>query len=312
MQTPDYQRLIDAETWSFIRETESWYPPEATSFSIAKQRAVYDAMCRAFFRGYPEGVSASDRLVGGVPCRLYTAAPDATVIYFHGGGFVVGGLDSHDDVCADICNATGFRVISVDYRRAPEHTFPAAMDDALVATRAALSDLPGPIILAGDSFGGRIAAATTYRMRGTPRIVGQVLIYPGLGGNMDRGSYLVHANAPMLTRDDLLFYRKQFFAGAEEPPNEPTAAPLWAPSFAGLPPTVTFAAECDPVADDARAYVELVAAEGGRAQHFAEAGLVHGYLRARHTVTRARESFTRITEAVAALGHGRWPYGPAA
>lgn len=310
MTAPDYASLIDAETWAFIRATESWYPPETATFPVEKQREIYDAMCRAFFKGYPEGVVAEDRPLGGVPCRLYTCGPAAvTVLYLHGGGFVVGGLASHDDVCAEICKATGFRVVAADYRLAPEHRHPAAYDDALAAAHAVLATVPGALVLAGDSAGGTLAAAVTQTLKGNPRLAGQVLIYPGLGGDPDRGSYLTHAQAPMLTRDDVLYYRDTRYEGGEEPPDDATAAPLWAASFAGLPPTVAFSAECDPLADDARHYCALITAEGGRAHRVLEPGLVHGYLRARTTVTRARLSFTRITAAIAALGEGRWPYG---
>ena len=312
MTAPDYATLIDAETWAFIRDSESWYPPETATFPVAKQREIYDAMCRAFFRGYPEGVTAADRALGGVPCRLYACGPAAvTVLYLHGGGFVVGGLDSHDDVCAEICNATGFRVVAADYRLAPEHLHPAAYDDALAAARATLAAFPGALVLAGDSAGATLAAAVAQTLKGDRRLTGQVLIYPGLGGDRDRGSYLTHANAPMLTRDDVIYYATVRYEGGEEPPDDPTAAPLWALSFAGLPPTVAFAAECDPLADDARAYCALIEAEGGRARWVREPGLVHGYLRARTTVTRARDSFTRITQAIAALGEGTWPSGDA-
>jgi acetyl esterase len=306
---PDYDKLIDAETRAFIRATEACYPPEAASFPISKQREAYDAMCRAFFRGYPEGVTAEDRALGGVPCRIYGGGEAAMLIYFHGGGFVVGGLDSHDDVCAELCQATGFRVISVDYRLAPEHRHPAAFDDALAATRAALAEFPGPLVLAGDSAGGNLTAAVAEALKAEPRLAGQVLIYPGLGGDPDRGSALTHAEAPLLTRDDLAFYASVRYADGQEPADDPTAAPLWAASFAGLPPTVAFSAECDPLADDARAYCGLIGAEGGRAHWWLEPGLVHGYLRARHSVARARDSFTRIAQAIADLGAGRWPYG---
>ncbi|MDE3079677.1 MAG: alpha/beta hydrolase [Paracoccaceae bacterium] len=310
MTAPDYDSLIDAETWAFIRETDRWYPPETATYSIDRQREIYNAMCRAFFQGYPEGVTATDRALGGVPCRIYeTGTPAATVVYFHGGGFVVGGLDSHDDVCAEICAATQARVVSVDYRLAPEHKHPAAFNDSLAATRAVLAALPGPIVLAGDSAGGGLAAAVSHALMPEPRLAGQVLIYPGLGGDVDRGSYRIHENAPMLTRNDVLFYRETRYEGGEEPPDDVTAAPLWAPSFEGLPPTVAFSAECDPLADDARHYCGLIGAEGGRAHWVLEPGLVHGYLRARRSVARARESFARITDALGALCRGDWPYG---
>ena len=124
----DYNSLIDAETWAFIRDTNAAYPEDTVSFGIADQRRVYDAMCRVFHRGYPERVSAQDHLADGVPVRVYRAGhPSRTVVYFHGGGFVVGGLDSHDDVCAEICAQTGYRVVSVDYRLSPEPPAPGVI-----------------------------------------------------------------------------------------------------------------------------------------------------------------------------------------
>lgn len=301
----DYASLIDAETWAFIRRTEAWYPADATGLSVVQQRAVYDRMCRAFHLGYPAAVNVEDRHFGGVACRLYRSAAAAafSTVYLHGGGFVVGGLDSHDDVCADIAAATGARVIAVDYRLAPEHPHPAAFEDALAATRAVAAEFPGPLIVVGDSAGGNLAAAVAQRARHTgPAIAGQVLIYPGLGGASDRGSYLAHADAPMLSRDDVLHYARARHAGGIEPADDPTANPLHDSDFAGLPPSVIFGAECDPLADDGRDYRDRILAAGGRAEWICEAGLVHGYLRARVSTGRARDSFSRITAAISALG----------
>jgi len=310
MNAPDYATLIDAETWAFIRATESWYPPETATFSIDRQRAIYDAMCRAFHRGYPAGVAATDRAFGGVPCRIYEAAlPRATVVYFHGGGFVVGGLSSHDDVCAEICASSHCRVVSVDYRLAPEHHHPAHFDDALAATRAAAANFGGALILAGDSAGGNLAAAVAHAGRRDPLdLRGQVLIYPGLGGARDRGSYLTHANAPMLTADDVDFYARTRFADGREPAGDPTALPLRDHDFSGLPPTLVFAAECDPLCDDGPAYAARVRQAGGHAHAIVEHGLVHGYLRARHTVGRAAASFAAICDGIGALARDEIPW----
>lgn len=306
----DYQRLIDAETWAFIRDSESWYPPETASFSIERQREIYDRMCRAFHRGHPEGVAARDAAVGGVRCRIYeSGAPAATVVYFHGGGFVVGGLDSHDDVCAEICAATGCRVVSADYRLAPEHRHPAHFDDALAAARGAWAAFGGPLVLAGDSAGGALAASVTHALRGGPvRVCGQVLVYPGLGGDMAAGSYLTHADAPMLTRADVLFYKSVRYRAGEDGSGDPTAAVLEDHDFTRLPPTLIHVAECDPLADDGPAYAERIRRAGGRAHCVIEKGLVHGYLRARTTVIRARTSFAAITAGIAALGRGDIPW----
>ena len=115
----DYDSLIDAETWAFIRKTEAAYPEDTSSLDVEGQRRIYDAMAAEFRQPRPKGVEVEDLSADGVPVRLYTAGePGSTVMYFHGGGFVVGGLDSHDDVCAEICANTGYRVISVDYRLA--------------------------------------------------------------------------------------------------------------------------------------------------------------------------------------------------
>ena len=302
----DYAALIDGPTWGFIRTSEAAYPPDTATLTIAAQRAIYDGMCRAFFQGYPAGVTPQDARMAGVNCRVYPGQ-GPVVVYLHGGGFVVGGLDSHDDVCAEIRAATGLTVVAVDYRLSPEHRHPAALDDTIAVARHLAAQ--GPILLAGDSAGGNLAAAAAHALRAEGvRPLGQVLIYPGLGGDMARGSYITHAHAPMLTRKDILFYRDIRHGG---PPSEgdPTIAPLQDTDFANLPPTVTFGAECDPHCDDAANYAAGLIQAGVRAHFFLEPGLVHGYMRARTTVPRAAASFARITTAIAALARGDWPYG---
>ncbi|CAN7245360.1 alpha/beta hydrolase [Aminobacter sp. LjRoot7] len=309
----DYTKLIDAETWAFIERTNSYYPPDTIDYSIAQQREIYDRMCREFFAGYPAGVSAETTAIAApaddVPIRIYRLAgkaPKAVVLYFHGGGFILGGLDSHDDVCAELCGRTGHEVVSVDYRLAPEHKHPAAFDDAMAAFEWAVGKYSQPIALAGDSAGGNIAAAVSHATRGhVRRPVGQLLIYPGLGGDRSQGSYVSHAEAPMLTMRDLEFY-KDIRTGGEDRTGDITLSPLADGDFANLPPTVVITAECDPLSSDGEAYGERIVAAGGKAFWCEEPGLVHGYLRARHTVTRARESFTRIVDAVAVLGRGEW------
>lgn len=309
----DYSTLIDAETWAFVEETGRYYPADAVSLDIEGQRRVYDRMCRAFFRGYPPGVTARDERLAEVPVRIYEktfagqTAPAATVVYFHGGGFVVGGLDSHDDVCAEICDRTQYRVVSVDYRLAPEHVHPAQFDDAQSATRAVAQRFAGAIVLAGDSAGGNLAAAVAHATRGQGmQIAGQVLIYPGLGGDMSSGSFVTHADAPLLTAEEIRFYGSVRYAGGVMPEDDPTSMPLQDKDFSGLPPTLAVSAECDPLCDDGRAYVAEIRNAGGIAEWVREPGLVHGYLRARVTVRRARESFERILSAIAAMGQGRW------
>jgi acetyl esterase len=310
---PDYRKLIDAETWAFIDRTNSFYPPDAVDQTMADHRRMYDAMCESFRTPYPQGVAAETTAIEvpthRIPIRIYRrAAPQAAamVLYFHGGGFVLGGLESHDSICADIAQRTGYEVVAVDYRLAPEHLHPAAFDDAMSAFEWAAAAYTGAIVLVGDSAGGNLAAAVNHATRGHKRKPGgQVLIYPGLGGDSSRGSYVAHAEAPMLTLKDVNAYRGIRTGGADST-GDITQWPLADADFANLPPTVLITAACDPLSSDGEAYLKRVVADGGRAWWHEEKGLVHGYLRARHTVARARSSFTRIVEAIAALGKGEW------
>ncbi|OHV90361.1 alpha/beta hydrolase [Mesorhizobium sp. ORS 3428] len=309
----NYKTLIDAETWAFIEKTNSYYPPDTIDYTIAEQRAIYDRMCREFFAGYPEGVTAETTAIAtptnSIPIRIYrnaTANKPAMVLYVHGGGFILGGLDSHDDVCAEICGRTGYEVVSVDYRLAPEHLHPAAFDDAMTAFEWAASTYDCPVVLCGDSAGGNLCAAVAHATRGhIKKPIGQVLIYPSLGGDRARGSYVTHAEAPMLTLRDTEFYLNIRTGGVDRT-GDITLSPLADANFAYLPPTVLITAQCDPLSSDGEAYRDRVVAAGGHAYWFEEPGLVHSYLRARHMVGRARASFTRIVEAVSVLGRGEW------
>ncbi|MCP9231108.1 alpha/beta hydrolase [Mesorhizobium sp. LMG 17147] len=317
-----YLTLLDPELWAYIDRVNEWYPPEIVYMPIDRQRAVYDAMCRAFREPYPPGVKASDSSVGdrAIPVRRYHmagTAPQAMVVYYHGGGFVLGGLDSHDDICAEICAGTGFAVLSADYRLAPEHLHPAAFADALAVFEWAAATTGLPIVLCGESAGGNLAAAVAQATRRHPRrAIGQVLIYPELGGDeldgpeLDRkartGSYIEHAEAPLLTLRDVEFYR-HIRAAKGQSPDDPTFSPLNDSDFSGLPPTVIVTAQCDPLSSDGQTYRDRILAAGGKAWWREEPRLVHSFLRARKTVPRASEAFDRIVAAIAALGGGKWP-----
>lgn len=303
----DYQKLIDAETWAFIHKTES-FSADTSDVDVCAQRANYNRMCKAFHHGYPQDVTARDMRAGDIPLRVYECADhDETMIYFHGGGFVVGGLESHDDVCAELCSIARIRVVSVDYRLCPENPHPAAFQDGVAAAQYVALTWPGTLILAGDSAGANLAAATAHATRGELVFAGSLLIYPGLGGDTTKGSYQTHAFAPLLSLDDLMFYENVRFASAA-PVKDPTAYPLADDDFSALPPTVVFTAACDPLADDGRDYRDALVQAGGKAHWIDEDGLVHGYLRARHSVKRAADSFARIAASARMLADGRWEY----
>lgn len=309
-----YNSLLDPEIWAFVDRTNAFYPPETVELPIENQRAIYDVMCRAFHHGYPVGVRAHDSAIdaGGrpLPIRRYRAGGEqavAVILYYHGGGFVLGGLDSHDDVCAELCAGTGYDVVSVDYRLSPESPHPAAFDDACAAFDWVAAAVGLPIVLCGESAGGTLAAAVALARRGVRAAIGQVLIYPSLGGDMSQGSYVEHADAPMLSVRDLQFYRG-VRTGRQRSGRDATLAPLDDMDFSALPPTIVVTAQCDPLSSDGETYRDRIIAAGGRAWWREEPGLVHSFVRARHSALRARDAFAGIVAAVAALGKGAWPY----
>ena len=303
----DYETLIDAEMWAYIKRSDSYYPPDAVDLDIAGQRRVYDAMAEAFRQARPENVQVKDVQMDGISCRRYEVGKsDITVVYYHGGGFVVGGLDSHDDVCAEICDRTGYRVISVDYGLAPETIFPGCFEDAWRAFVAVANTYTGEIILAGDSAGGNLAAAVTHHARGRQdgRIVGQMLIYPGLGGDVTKGSYVTHADAPQLTVRDMQFYQTMRTGGAPPPTDDPRYTPLHDTDFSDLPCTVIVTAACDPLSSDGGAYRDALRAAGGEAEWHEITGMVHGCLRARVMSRKAAAFFDKVVGGIADMGRG--------
>lgn len=306
----DYTELLDAETWAFIDRTNSFYPVDAVDRPISEQREFYDEMCRAFHAGMPEGVTSGTGDIDGVRCRVYRRDnPDdsAAVLYLHGGGFILGGLESHDDVCAEICARTGFDVISADYRLCPEHTHPAAFDDSMTVFRF-LQTRPKPVVLCGDSAGGTLAASVAQATRKSEKpAIGQVLIYPSLGGDKTKGSYVTHAEAPMLTVRDMDYYR-DIRAGGLDVDQDATFAPLADTDFTSLPPTVIITAECDPLSSDGETYRDALLNAGGKAHWIEEPGLIHSFMRGRKSVARAAAAFDHVTDAVGTLGRQEWPY----
>lgn len=291
--------ITDAEVLAFIKETEAAYPPGAVDCSIAEQRAFYDALVARFSPPRPPDVHVQDEHIprpgGEIPVRHYlpNRAGGPLVLYFHGGGFVVGGLESHDSVCAELAAGSGLRLVSVDYRLCPEHPHPAAFVDALAAVDHFSADR---LIVAGDSAGGNLAAAVALARPHS--IIAQVLIYPGLGGEtLGLLSYDEQADAPLLGTKDVLYY-KRIRAGGKPPEGDPTFSPLEAQDLSRSPPCFVSVAAHDPLRDDGPEYVRRLIAAGVQAEVVVETDLPHGHLRARHCSARAGQSFGRIIQAL--------------
>jgi len=279
----------------------------STANSIEQQRRDYNLMARHFCYQHPPQLVSHDATVngrhGGIPLRQYRHGEgndQVLILFVHGGGFIFGSLDSHDDICAELCADTGYDLVSVDYRLSPEYYHPTHLDDVEDAFRALGH---GNTILVGVSGGGTLCAALCHRLAASShRPAGQVLIYPGLGGDrLDLASYRENAEAPLLTTADIAFYRGTRCPGGELPLDDPEFYPLVADDFGQTPPSIAISAAIDPLRDDARIYVEKLQAAGVAAEWINEPGMVHDYLRARHVSSAAGAAFARIGDAIRRL-----------
>ena len=300
---PEIRALLD-------RQAASGRPPqERQSVTDARAFHVRDA---AALNGEPVAVAAvADRTIPGpggeLPVRVYTPegeAPFPIVVFFHGGGWVVGTLDTYDPLCRALAAATPAVVVSVDYRLAPEHRWPAAVEDAYAATEWASRNAAGlggaqhRLAVAGDSAGGNLAAVVALgaRDRGGPAIAFQLLVYPVLDAAGGTASWREYADGYHLTADGMRWYWDHYLGGADGA--APDASPLRAAFVGGLPPALVIGAEYDILRDEGEAYAARLAEAGVDATASRHAGVVHGFVRWR-AVTGAAED--ALQEAAAAL-----------
>ena len=236
--------------------------------------------------------AAEDRSIpvadGEIGVRIYSpseAGPHPLVVCFHGGGWVIGDIDTHDAQNRDLCNDAHCVVVSVDYRLAPEHRFPTAAEDCYAATcwaienAAALNADPARVAVAGDSAGGNLAAviALMARDRGGPTLHHQVLIYPVTDTDFDNASYMANAEDYLLTRDGMLWFWDQYCPDQEQR-NSPYAAPMRAADLSGLPPALVLTGEYDPLRDEGDAYARRLEAAGVAVESICYDGLPHFFI----------------------------------
>lgn len=224
---------------------------------------------------------------GEIPIRIYTPEGDGPfplLVFFHGGGWVIGNLDTHDDLCRALTNAAGCVVFAVDYRLAPEHKFPAATEDCYAATEWAADHTdelhadPKRIAVGGDSAGGNLSAVVTMmaRDRGGPNLIFQLLIYPATDFRGETPSHKENANAPILDTETMRWFSNHYLNSEEDKLN-PVASPILASDFSNLPPALVITAEYDPLRDEGEAYAEKLKAAGVPATVRRYDGLVHGF-----------------------------------
>ncbi|MFJ7203824.1 alpha/beta hydrolase [Streptomyces sp. NPDC098789] len=271
----------------------------------------------------PVVAGVEDRVVPGpagappLPVRVYRPDPERwpgprpTVVFCHGGGWVLCDLDTHDSTARHLCRSAGAVVVSVDYRLAPEAPFPAAVHDAHAALCwaggrvAELGGDPGALVIAGDSAGGNLAAAALLlaRERGGPAVALQVLVYPALDAAQDTASLRRNAEGYFLTAAHLRWFWAQYL-GPGGDGADPLASPLRA-DLTGLPPAHVVTAGCDPLCDEGAAYVRALREAGTSAHEDHHPGMFHGFLGLVDFLPAARRALDGVGEAIARTVSGR-------
>jgi acetyl esterase len=260
----------------------------------------------------PEAVAVvRNTTIGGpsvqIPIRVYIPREGEilpVLVYFHGGGWVLGELDSVDSLCRSLAKTADCVVVSVDYRLAPEHKFPAAVEDAYSATKwvgdnaTVLSCDPKRIAVGGDSAGGNLAAAVSImaRDRSGPRIVCQLLICPVMNFRFDTASYLDNAEGYWLERDDMKWFWNHYLRDEEDGRN-PYASPLLATDLSSLPPAFVITAEFDPLRDEGEAYAARLSECGVPVKLTRYDGMIHDFV----NIAELRQGRAALDEAAAEL-----------
>lgn len=247
---------------------------------------------------------------GGIPARVYRsgAGPSPVVIYYHGGGWVVGDLDTHDGLCRHLAQMSGAVVLSVDYRLAPEHPFPAAVEDAYAAlvwtaSGASSSELGDvlnrdAVVVAGDSAGGNLAAVVALMAREAagPSVALQGLLYPGTDMRMQSDSHSLYTEH-LLLPDTMRWFREQYLRD-ESDLRDWRASPLLAERFDGLPPAYVMTAGFDPLRDEGKAYAEKLRAAGVPVAYRCYEGQIHGFLTLDKIIPEALDALQDFALAV--------------
>ena len=302
---------LDPQALTVLNQMAEAGGPPINELSVSEARQNSAAMTA--MQGSAEPVAGvQDRKLpgpgGDLPVRIYTPfgkGPFPLLINFHGGGWVVGDIESTDGFCRSIANTVGCIVISVDYRLAPEHPFPAAADDAYHATLWAATHAPGfggdpsRIAVCGDSAGGNLAAVVSQmaRDRGKPALCFQLLIYPVTDAACDTPSYSENADGYFLTKDAMLWFWNHYVQ-SDADRTHPYASPLRADSLAGLPPALVITAEFDPLRDEGEQYAERMRAAGTPVQLTRYDGMIHGFFLMNAMIDQGRKAIQQSAEAL--------------
>ena len=307
---------VDPELQPILDLVNATPPPVPDASNVADLRAAFAALCSTFGDGPTMADEVDDTVAGSggeVPVRRYRprsapAGPAGALVYFHGGGFVLGGIETHHQLCRHLADASGTVVVSVGYRLAPEHPFPAAVDDALAATRAAVERGvewgidPTRVAVGGDSAGGNLAAVVARRWRDEPdpRLRLQVLLYPVCDLSHDPvrfPSLAEKARGYLLTSEIMRFFAAAYLPDATLR-SHPDASPIRSTDLSGLPPAHVVVAGHDPLRDEGLAYARRLTEAGVPVEVIRDDGAVHAYLQMADLSGRALTAVQEVAGAV--------------
>jgi acetyl esterase len=296
------------------RVNNSGLPPYYT-VSAEEARRLYKETRAALSPPVPEVEAVRDLGASGpagpIPLRLYRGLGTATgaalplLVYFHGGGWTIGDLNTHDIVCRTLANKAHCAVAAVDYRMGPEHKFPAAVDDCVAATRwlaehgPALGVDAARVAVGGDSAGGNLAAvvAITLRDADGPSLVFQALAYPATDQRMETASHIKFGEGYLLTRNNMLWFRDNYLSPGDY--DDWRASPIRAADLARLPPAHIITAGYDPLLDEGRAYSDRLVAAGVPVLYECFEGMTHGFLTMGGVVAAANHALYRLGQSLA-------------
>jgi acetyl esterase len=305
---PAVRQLLEAAEAEGNPPLESFSPEEARKLAIESLKTA---------GGTPEPVRSIENLrIPGpdceIPIRIYTPdapAPRPALVYFHGGGWVVCDLDTHDVVCTAIAHRAGAVVIAVDYRLAPEHKFPAAVTDSYAATAWVASNAkklgidPKRISVGGDSAGGNLAAVVSLKSRDQdgPAIALQVMVYPVTDlSSFATPSYQEFGENHYLTKSEMEWFRDHYLRSMEDA-RDPHASPLLTLDLSELPPALIITAECDPLRDEGEAYAKRLANDGVAVTYTCYPGMIHPFFSLSGAIPQAFDAIQQVANAVAGL-----------
>lgn len=320
--------MLDKEAKAFLEAVKAAGRPDVSTLSPADARKLYKET-RGAVTPEPPDVSELDNIAapgahGPIPLRYYRPAgvdkkePIPVLVFYHGGGWVIGDLDTHDVVCRSLANEARCAVVSVDYRMGPEHKFPAAVDDAYAAAHwvageaAALRVDASKLAVGGDSAGGNLAAVVSLMARGkrkegdetAPKISYQLLIYPATDMHMTTESHQRYGKDHLLTRDSMDWFQLQYLNGSADR-EDWRASPLRAKNLAGLPPAYVLVAGHDPLRDEGEAYAMALKKAGVPVVFREFPGQIHGFVVLGKVIPQAGQAIAEMGTALKlAFGQG--------